>query len=259
MEQYLRAFVNYLQDDWPEWLPLAEFVGNNTESKTTKVTLFFANKGFYPRMGFEPMRPPINISEFNTKTFANRMEEIQNMLRNHMLLAQADYKKHANGHRGTAPRYREGDLVWLDTQNLFTKRPCRKLKNRRAGPYPVRIVVSTHAIELVLPEDMQVHPVFHVNLLEPTATDKPHAGHIQPPPPPVEIDGETKWEVAAIVDSRYFGQTKKLQYRVQWAGYDELNWEDATNITNAPDVLNNFHIRYPMKPSPHSLADAWHS
>ena len=192
MEQYLRTFVNYLQDDWLEWLLLAEFVGNNTESETTKVTFFFANKSFHPRMGFEPTGPPSNTNELNAKTFATRMEEIQGILRGHMLLAQADYEKYANRHRGTAPQYRVGDLVWLDTQNLFTKRPCQKLENWRTGPYPVRRVVSTHAIELTLPDDVRVHPVFHVNLLEPVAMDEPYPGHIQPSPPPIEVDGETE-------------------------------------------------------------------
>ena len=175
-----------------------------------------------------------------------------------MLLAQADHEKYANQHRGTAPQYRIGDLVWLDTQNLFTKRLCRKLENRRAGPYPVKRVVSNHAIELVLPDDIRVHLVFHVNLLEPAANaaDPPHAGHIQLSPPPIKVDEEAKWEVVAIVDSCYYGRAKKLQYRVQWVGYNELNWEDASNITNAPDVLNDFHTRYPMKPGPHGLAGA---
>ena len=241
--------MNYLQDDWLEWLLLAEFVGNNTESETTKVTLFFANKGFHLRMSFEPNNsPPTNTNKLNADAFATRMKDIQNILRGHMLLAQADHKKHANRHRGTAPQYREGDLVWLDTWNLFTKQPCQKLENRHARPYPVKKVVSTYAIELVLPEDIRVHPIFHVNLLKPVATDLPHAGHIQPPPPPIEVDGDVEWEVNAIVDSRYTGRAKKLQYRVQWTGYAELTWEDAANITNATDLLHDFHTRYPRKP-----------
>ena len=215
MEQYLCAFVNYLQDDWPKWLPLAEFVGNNTESETAKVTPFFANKGFHPRMGFKPTRPPTNANELNANAFATWMEEIQSMLQNHMLIAQADHKKHANCHRGTAPQYKESDLMWLDTRNLFTKRPCQKLENRRAGPYPVKKIVSMHAIELKLPDDIRVHPVFHVNFLKPAAINAPHAGHIQPPPSPIEVDNEIKWKANAIVDLRYFGQTKKLQYWVQ--------------------------------------------
>ena len=29
IEQYLRVFVNHRQDDWAEWLPLAEFCQSN--------------------------------------------------------------------------------------------------------------------------------------------------------------------------------------------------------------------------------------
>ena len=125
--------------------------------------------------------------------------------------------------RDTTPQYREGDLVWLDTRNLFTKQPCQKLENRRAESYPVKQIVSTHAIELELSEDICVHPVFHVNLLESAATDSPHAGHIQPLPLPIKLHGE-----------------------------------NATNITNAVDLLNDFYTRYPRKPGPgaHGLTGA---
>ena len=198
---------------------MAKFVGNNTESETTKVTPFFANKGFHPRMGIEPIdnrpRRPTNVNEANANDFASQMQEFQEVLQNQMLLAQANHKQYTNQRCGTAPSYKESNMVWLDTRNLVTKRPCQKLENRRAGPYKMKKIVSTHAIELELPEDIRIHPVFHVNLLEPTATDPPHPGHIQPPPLPIEIDGETEWEVEAIVDSQYFGRSKKLQYRVR--------------------------------------------
>ena len=65
--------------------------------------------------------------------------------------------------------------------------------------------------------------MWSVDLLKPAATDPPHAGHIQPPPPPIKVDGEAEWEVTAMVNSRYFGRAKKLQYRVQWTGYVELH------------------------------------
>jgi len=29
MEQYMRSYLNYLQDDWADWLPIAEFASNN--------------------------------------------------------------------------------------------------------------------------------------------------------------------------------------------------------------------------------------
>jgi hypothetical protein len=53
MEQYLWAHVNYLQDDWAEWLPLAEFAANNQASETTGSSPFFADKGFNPHCQFD--------------------------------------------------------------------------------------------------------------------------------------------------------------------------------------------------------------
>ena len=49
LEQYLRAYVSYQQNDWLTLLPLAEFSYNNTVSATLKMTPFFANYGFHPR------------------------------------------------------------------------------------------------------------------------------------------------------------------------------------------------------------------
>jgi hypothetical protein len=53
MEQYLQDHVNYLQDDWAEWLPLAEFTANNQPSETTGSSPFFTNKGFDPCCQFD--------------------------------------------------------------------------------------------------------------------------------------------------------------------------------------------------------------
>jgi len=52
MEQYLRCYVNYLQDDWVKWLPLAEFASNNQASETTGISPFFGLQGRHPRMDF---------------------------------------------------------------------------------------------------------------------------------------------------------------------------------------------------------------
>src|SRR5258707_7801267 len=49
LEQYLRAYMNYQQDNWAPLLPLAEFAYNNATSTTTGISPFFANKGYHPR------------------------------------------------------------------------------------------------------------------------------------------------------------------------------------------------------------------
>jgi len=49
LEQYLRAYCSYQQDNWERLLPIAEFCYNNIQTGTTKITPFFANYGYHPR------------------------------------------------------------------------------------------------------------------------------------------------------------------------------------------------------------------
>ena len=72
-------------------------------------------------MGFKSAEPPpSNIKEVNADAFAMQMEEIQKILQDNMLIAQASHERHANQHCDLAPQYKIGDLVWLDIRNLFT-------------------------------------------------------------------------------------------------------------------------------------------
>ena len=129
------------------------------------------------------------------------MKELEGFLKSEMQFAQANYETATNRHRIPAPAYQVGDKVWLSTQNLHTKRPSQKLDMRRAGLFKIKRVISPYAYELNLPKALQVHPVFHVNLLDPVAID-PLEGHQQEPPLPLIIDGEEEWLVEDILDSQ---------------------------------------------------------
>jgi hypothetical protein len=48
LEQYLRCFINYKQDDWIDFLYMAEFSYNNSIHSSTGYTPFFANTGCHP-------------------------------------------------------------------------------------------------------------------------------------------------------------------------------------------------------------------
>ena len=54
IKQYLRLFILHQQHNWPEWVTIAEFSYNNKIHASIKVSPFFANYGFNPRMGVEP-------------------------------------------------------------------------------------------------------------------------------------------------------------------------------------------------------------
>jgi len=79
-------------------------------------------------------------------------------------------------------------------------------------------------------------------------------GRVQEPPPPVEVEGEVEYEVAAILDSKI--ERGKLKYLVDWVNYgpEERTWEPVENVENSPDAIAAFHRAYPLRPSPQDVA-----
>jgi transposase InsO family protein len=251
MEQYLRAYVSYLQEDWADWLPLAEFAANNQASEATGVSPFFGMYGMDPPCQFDLSPPlPNNDHDRRARETVEALSTIHDHLRSEMTRAQLRYQDQADAHRLPAPNYQVGDRVWLDARNWKTRRPAHKLDNKRHGPFRFLEVLSPYAYRLELAKGMRIHPVFHVSLLEPAADD-PYPGQRPNPPPPVEIDGELEWQVDKVLDSRWTGRgrNRKMEYLVKWTGYDQPLWEPAENV-NELEAVDRFHERYPGKPGP---------
>ena len=105
MEQYLRSNINYLQDDWAEHMPLAEFAANNQASETTGVSPFFANYGYDPRWTDDPQHDAADEPQCATnnslevragQSHAEAMKEINEHLRSEILWAQQRHQDVAN-------------------------------------------------------------------------------------------------------------------------------------------------------------------
>jgi transposase InsO family protein/predicted aspartyl protease len=244
MEQYLRAYVSYQQDDWSKWLPLAEFAMNNQQSETIQVTPFYANYGIHPRR--IPESTPLVQNHDIGEEYIQRLHDIQSNVQAEMLFAQAKQQECADRSRTPSPTYTIGDNVWLNARHITTRRPSVKLDHKRLGPFPVVGLVGKYACRLQLPITMKVHNVFHVRLLEPAPND-PMPGQQIPPAPPVEVDGEEEWEVSEVLDSRLF--RRRLQYLVRWTGYDDPTWEPV-DLVEGLRAVELFHDRYPLKPGP---------
>ena len=74
LEQYLRMFIDYRQEQWPDWLRITEFVYNNKVHSSTKILLFKANYGQDPRIGFEVKK---KVKYEGAEKFAIRIKKIQ--------------------------------------------------------------------------------------------------------------------------------------------------------------------------------------
>ena len=90
MEQYLRAYVDYMQANWLELLPLAQFAYNNSRHGATRITPFYANYGYNPRMHVA-LPKELDEARFPTQrtadAFADRIAEIHTQLRSALAIA----------------------------------------------------------------------------------------------------------------------------------------------------------------------------
>jgi len=247
MEQYLRIFVNHQQDDWVQWLPLAEFAANNGLSESTKCTPFFAVQGVDRRMSFagEPTQER-DQRRWEADRVQAAMEQIHEHLRVEMKRSQAVQEEGANRGRIPGPNIQVGSKVWLDARHVRTTRPTRKLDWKRLGPFRVQKQVSPYAYKLDLPVSIRIHRVQPISLLDPVVED-PLEGQIVLPPPTVEVDGEEEYQVSSVEDSRLY--RSQLQYLIRWMGYNSLTWEPA-KFVDGLQAVDEFHKRYPGKPGP---------
>src|ERR1700742_3486614 len=172
MEQYLRAYTNYEQNNWVERLPLAQFAYNNAVHASTRVSPFYANYGYHPKLQFKQpakgsaigtaMRTEIR-AEQQANAFIDRLHEIHQQLQGHIREAQQWQTKYA---KGKAIEFAIGEKVWLSTRHIKTQRESKKLDYKRIGPFPVTERIHANAYRLQLPPEMQVHDAFHVSLLD---------------------------------------------------------------------------------------------
>jgi hypothetical protein len=253
LEQYLRCFINYQQDNWVDLLHFAEFAYNNSVHSSTGYTPFFANTGCHPR--WKMIEYPEISKSPSIEDRLRQLQEVHAALSHHLQNAQAKQKQAADRHRLNSspeePKFQIGDRVWLLRRNVKTTRPCDKLDYQRLGPFVISGQINDVAFRLDLPSHMRLHPVFHVSLLEPYICSS-IPNRIVSPPPPVQLVDGPEFEVKAILDSKIV--RNKLYYLVDWLGYtpNDRTWEPAENLDNASELVAEFHRQYPEKPSSNS-------
>jgi len=121
-------------------------------------------------------------------------------------------------------------------------RRSEKLTERFMGPYKVKGIVSSNAIELELPKSIRIHPVVNISRVQ---LYKPQVeGQKKTPPKLVIIEGEEEFEVEKIINKRTVRGKEK--FLVRWKGYtaEEDTWENKENLENAKELVEEFERVY---------------
>jgi hypothetical protein len=76
-EPYLQAYVNYKQDTWSSFLPVAECCHDNTKSSSTKVTPFYVVYRTHLRIDIIRRTKDSLTEEFMADWLQNFLEKLQ--------------------------------------------------------------------------------------------------------------------------------------------------------------------------------------
>ena len=122
IEQFLRIFCNYQQDNWADLLPFAEFAHNVRSHSATSKSPFQIWYGFQPEF-----LPPVNLAS-RIPVVEERLKILQ-QLRNNVSAALKVAAKvmKRKGPPIASQTFSTGQMVWLEGMNVKTTHPKDKV------------------------------------------------------------------------------------------------------------------------------------
>ena len=120
LKQYIWVYCNYQHDNWYQLLPLSDFAYNNALSATTKVTSFYANKGYHPNLTVHPERDLVSL---RAREFITDLDELHQHLRENMAATQLRYQGTTDMQRLPAPEFPIGSQAFVKAQFFRTTCP----------------------------------------------------------------------------------------------------------------------------------------
>ena len=197
---------------------MAEFVDNNTDSAAITLSPFFMNHEFYSWMSFKPDLISYEVTQQclqarSAEELTVKMNEILAFTKQYLAETQKAMLRQTNKHWKNV-NYEVRDMMFLNSRNIKTQWPLKKLNNKMFEPFKI-VTKVRRAFQLELLRTMLIHDVFHASLLQKAATDlllrqKQTLSLL------IVMNNQDEWKVNKIQNSRHFKCEKQLQYQVKW-------------------------------------------
>ena len=163
LEQYLRMYIYYRQNNWLEWLTTVKFTFNNKVHTVTNLSPFKVNYEQELRVCFEIRKKGKYVK---AEKFVKEMEGIHKETKAALKKSQEEIKKYVDRNKKQVVEYKVGDRVLLSMKDLMWQmrnRETKKLIEKFVGPYRIRKIILENVVELDLPVLMKIHLVVNIS------------------------------------------------------------------------------------------------
>ena len=165
LEQFVRTYCTYQQDNWDQLLPLARIALNSAESTATGVTPFFANKGYHPQFGFSGAK---DVNSKLALDFAVTLESLSEFLQAQLIKSQEAMRRNTDHHLQDTPEFKIGEKAYISAEFIKTTQPTKKFTKVQFRPFKIVGRPNPNSVTLQLPRYLAgIHPIFLVCQVEP--------------------------------------------------------------------------------------------
>jgi hypothetical protein len=103
-----------------------------------------------------------------------------------------------NEYYSIEPIFKKRNKIYLIQRNIQIKQPSTKLDHKKLGLFKIKRITGLINYKLVLPKTINIHPVFHISLLEPVLS-----GVLLAPITKIElVNFNTKYKIKEILDHK---------------------------------------------------------
>lgn len=248
VENYIRCFCNYEQNDWDLLLPFAEFAYNSAVSEDIGLSPFEVDLGWKPKGPLDTLlRSSTNLESLSD--FRDRLKAVMEDAQYAHRLAKAKQIAEASVHYKRAT-YQVGDSVWV-SHKLFrdsysSAQQSSKLSARRYGPFKITELVGRNAVRLLLPRHIRIHPVVHVSYTKPHRSQPPDlAQKIRSTPVPVDATAEIPlFKVDRILGHRKRGRGYQWLTLMENSATHEAEWQPTRDFVDSDGTLTKAFRTY---------------
>ena len=240
LKTFLTHYVDKLQKNWIDYLPLAEFSYNSKYHSSIKMTPFEADIGYQPRSPFQLQTQTTNKE---TDKFMDKQKAILKQVQDSIAEAQEKMQFYYNRNRKTQT-FQVGDLVLVHTENFDVRHTgaaeSMKIAPTWMGPYRILEIASESkdAYILNIDEKTRLCRKFHTSALKPYHQAQRRNNVAKTV---LLKDGVSE----GYLVERIIGHRRKRgqdEYHVRWLGYSQEHdtWEPKDNLLQVPQLIDDF-------------------